>query len=111
MRSLASTRLGHGSWFLSTLALLAVIPSINPPAALGDQRYGVPGAVFVQTNDIFGNAILAYARSNGGGLTLGGRYPTSGLGGTEPGAPTDPLSSQGSLTYDGHQHLLFAVNA
>jgi 6-phosphogluconolactonase (cycloisomerase 2 family) len=91
--------------------MLAIISSVNPSAALADQQHGVRGAVFVQTNDINGNAILAYARLDDGGLTQVGRYPTSGLGGTEPGAPTDPLSSQGSLTYDGPQHLLFAVNA
>jgi 6-phosphogluconolactonase (cycloisomerase 2 family) len=67
--------------------------------------------VFVQTNDISGNAILAYARSHDGQLTLVGSYPTSGLGGTEVGAPTDPLSSQGSLTYDRDRQLLYAVNA
>jgi hypothetical protein len=59
MRSLASTRLGRASRLTSILALLAIIPSINPSAALGDQQHGVRGAVFVQTNDIFGNAILA----------------------------------------------------
>jgi hypothetical protein len=69
------------------------------------------GAVFVQTNDIFGNAILAYARSSDGGLTLVSRYPTSGLGGTQLAAPTDPLSSQDSLTYDRYHSLLYAVNA
>jgi hypothetical protein len=88
MRSLASTRVGRASWLVSILAALAVIPSINPPAALGDQQYGGRGAVFVQTNNIFGNAILAYARSDDGGLTLAGRYPTSGLGGTQVAAPT-----------------------
>ena len=111
MRIFARTRLGCGSWLAAALALAAILPSINPSAALADQYQGGRGAVFVQTNDINENAILAYARSADGGLTLVGRYPTSGVGGTEPGAPTDALSSQGSLTYDRDHHLLYAVNA
>jgi 6-phosphogluconolactonase (cycloisomerase 2 family) len=111
MRSLISTRLRRASWLVSILAVLAIVSSINPSAALADQRQAPGGAAFVQTNDIFGNAILAYARSDDGGLTLVGRYPTSGLGGTQVGAPTDPLSSQNSLTYDRDHHLLYAVNA
>ena len=95
----------------AALALAAILLSINPSAALADHYQGGRGAVFVQTNDINENAILAYARSADGGLTLVGRYPTSGVGGTEPGAPTDALSSQGSLTYDRDHHLLYAVNA
>ena len=111
MRIFARTRLGCGSWLAAALALAAILLSINPSAALADQYQGGRGAVFVQTNDINENAILAYARSADGGLTLVGRYPTSGVGGIEPGAPTDALSSQGSLTYDRDHHLLYAVNA
>lgn len=90
---------------------LALAAMFAPSTALADEQHSDRGAVFVQTNDISGNAILAYARSADGALTLAGRYPTLGRGGTEPGAPTDPLSSQGSLTYDRHQRLLYAVNA
>jgi hypothetical protein len=84
MRLLSRTGLGCGSWLVAALALPAILLSINPSAALADQQQGVRGAVFVQTNDISENAILAYARSADGGLTLVGRYPTSGRGGTEP---------------------------
>ena len=83
---------------------------IAPSAALAEQPHGDPGAVFVETNDIYANAILAYARSPDGTLTPAGRYPTAGRGGTEVGVPTDPLSSQGALTYDPRRHLLYAVN-
>jgi hypothetical protein len=99
------------------LALLAVslagpaTASAHNESARWAWHHGERGAVFVQTNDIFGNAILAYARSDDGGLTLVGSYPTSGLGGTQLAAPTDPLSSQDSLTYDRGRHLLYAVNA
>lgn len=111
MRFFARTRLGCASWLATGMTLSAIALSINPSAALADQQHGDRGAVFVQTNDIHGNAILAYRRSEDGELTLVGRYPTSGLGGNEPGAPTDALSSQGSLTYDRHHDLLYAVNA
>lgn len=111
MRFLARTWLGCASWLATGMTLSAIALSINPSAALADEQHGDRGAVFVQTNDIHGNAILAYRRSQDGELTAAGRYPTSGLGGNEPGAPTDALSSQGSLTYDRQHHLLYAVNA
>ncbi len=68
-------------------------------------------AVFVQTNDSAGNAVLTYGRASDGSLHWVGKYPTGGLGGSEAGAVVDPLASQGSLTYDAHDRLLFAVNA
>jgi hypothetical protein len=42
------------------------------------------GAVFVQTNDIHGNAILAYRRSEDGELTLVGRDSRIGRGKSVP---------------------------
>ncbi|HEY5049771.1 MAG TPA: hypothetical protein VII50_02640 [Acidothermaceae bacterium] len=68
-------------------------------------------AVFVQTNDPAGNAVIAYGRGDDGSLHWAGQYATGGLGGSESGAVVDPLASQGSLTYDARDHLLFAVNA
>ena len=93
------------------MAALTIAGTVTASAAFAGELDGGAGAVFVQTNDISGNAILAYARSAAGALTPAGRYPTLGRGGTEPGAPTDPLSSQGSLTVDRRHHLLYAVNA
>jgi len=83
--------------------------TVTASAALAGDPHGGAGAVFVQSNDISGDAILAYARFAAGALTPAGRYPTLGRGGTEPGAPTDPLSSQGSLTVDRSHRLLYAV--
>jgi hypothetical protein len=40
MRFLISARWRRASWLLSILAVLAIVPSINPSAALGDQRPG-----------------------------------------------------------------------
>lgn len=68
-------------------------------------------AVFVQTNDANGNAIVAFRRQDNGTLTLDATYPTGGKGGRESGAMSDPLASQGSLHFDAADGLLFAVNA
>jgi 6-phosphogluconolactonase (cycloisomerase 2 family) len=69
------------------------------------------GAVFVQTDNPSGNAIVAYDRSPGGGLRLAGSYPTGGLGGVLDGSVVDHLASQGSLALDRAAGLLYAVNA
>lgn len=90
---------------------LAVAPAAAAGQAHHPGRHPGDGAVFVQTNDPAGNSIIAYARGWDGHLTQAGRYPTGGLGGSEPGAVIDPLASQGSLTYDRVHRLLYAVNA
>ena len=69
------------------------------------------GAVFVQTDNTAGNAVVAYHRASDGTLTLAGTYPTGGSGGILSGSVVDHLASQGSLTYDDEHGLLFAVNA
>lgn len=65
------------------------------------------GAVFVQTNGLDGNSIVAYD----GGLHHVATYPTGGRGGIQAGAVADPLASQGSLVLDRSHSLLYAVNA
>lgn len=67
--------------------------------------------VFVQTNNLAGNQVLVYERADDGTLTLTETADTGGLGGTNEGGGTDPLTSQGSLIYDAHHRLLIAVNA
>jgi hypothetical protein len=99
------------AWLAALTAALTIAGPVTASGALAGEPYGGAGAVFVQTNDTSGNAIRAYARSAAGALTPAGRYPTLGRGGTEPGAATDPLSSQGSLTVDRRHRLLYAVNA
>jgi 6-phosphogluconolactonase (cycloisomerase 2 family) len=68
-------------------------------------------AVFVQTNDPAGNAIVTYDRHPDGKLVLATTYATGGKGGRESGAVADPLASQGSLVLDSAAGLLLAVNA
>lgn len=93
------------------LGAFALAPAAiaSEPNHTGPQ--GADRAVFVQTNGSAANAVIAYGRSGDGRLHWAGQYPTGGLGGSESGAVVDPLASQGSLTYDANDHLLFVVNA
>jgi hypothetical protein len=65
---------------LPALIALTLAATVAPSTALADGRHGDPGAVFVQTNDSSGKAILACARTADGTLTLADRYPTLGRG-------------------------------
>jgi len=94
-----------------SLGAFALAPRADASEPNHNGPQGIDHAVFVQTNDSAGNAVIAYARANDGSLHWDAQYPTGGLGGAEAGAVVDPLASQGSLTYDAHDHLLFAVNA
>ena len=77
----------------------------TPPAVSG---HPTP-AVFVQTDGLGGNAVVAYDRAPDGSLLQAGTYPTGGLGGALTGSVVDHLASQGSLVSD--RGLLYAVNA
>jgi 6-phosphogluconolactonase (cycloisomerase 2 family) len=91
-----------------TASLAAAAPSHhNPP----DHHPAPEHAVFVQTDNPAGNAIVAYKRSPEGRLVKTGVYPTGGLGGALAEAKVDFLASQGGLTYDAEDQLLYAVNA
>jgi 6-phosphogluconolactonase (cycloisomerase 2 family) len=68
-------------------------------------------AVFVQTDNLAGNAIVAYDRGPDGALQQAGTFATGGKGGALTGAVVDFLASQGSLAYDRNDGLLYAVNA
>jgi DNA-binding beta-propeller fold protein YncE len=98
-------------------ALVAAAAGLAGPAAAGAataQPRWFPGAaraVFVQTDNLAGNRVVAYHRAAGGALTLAGSYATGGLGGQLSGSVVDHLASQGSLAYDPVSGLLFAVNA
>jgi DNA-binding beta-propeller fold protein YncE len=97
------TRLaGAAAGVLAAAALLAGPASAHP---------GSPRALFVQTDNPAGNAVVAYDRAPDGGLRPAATYPTGGLGGVLGGSVVDHLASQGSLTYDRASGLLYAVNA
>jgi Lactonase, 7-bladed beta-propeller len=68
-------------------------------------------ALFVQTDAVSGNQILAYQRGIDGTIALAGTYSTGGAGGVASGATADPLASQGSLVLAHGGQDLLAVNA
>jgi DNA-binding beta-propeller fold protein YncE len=67
--------------------------------------------VFVQTDNVASNEVVAYDRAADGTLSPAGTYETGGIGGVLNGSVVDHLASQGSLTYDAIHRLLYAVNA
>lgn len=76
------------------------------------KRHGAKDLVFVQTNELTGNRVLVYEVARDGNLNATGSYSTGGNGGAAlPGTESDRLGSQGSLVFDRHHRLLFAVNA
>jgi len=98
-----------------TLGTLAIPASATPlsSAHLTSMHRGArdSGAVFVQTDNLAGNAIVAYRRAADGSLTMAGSYATGGMGGMLTGSVVDHLASQGSLGYVAEHKLLIAVNA
>lgn len=110
-----TNRVTAGLWIAAVLAAVAASPAVAHAANLrgrGWWRGAATGhAVFVQTNNVAGNAVAVYDRNRNGTLTLAGTYPTGGLGGILGGAGADHLASQGSLVLDRATGLLYAVNA
>jgi len=94
---------GPAAAALAALSLGAAPALAKPPAS--------SHAVFVQTDALRGNAVVAYDRAADGTLHRAGTYPTGGRGGRLAGAKVDYLASQGSLVYDRAHHALYAVNA
>jgi 6-phosphogluconolactonase (cycloisomerase 2 family) len=103
-----------GSAALAAAVTASAAAAFAAPAsasAATAQRPGTGPAVFVQTDNLSGNAVVAYHRHGNGHLTLAGTYPTGGLGGALDGSVVDHTASQGALTMDRAHGLLFAVNA
>ena len=94
---------GVGGLALAATALLA------GPAQASSSDHFAP--VFVQTDNLAGNTIVAYDRAADGRLHQAGVYPTGGNGGALTGSVVDHLASQGSLAFDRASGLLYAVNA
>jgi hypothetical protein len=106
MTAVATTALAAAA--LATTGALA-----GPVSAAATPNWFSTGtrAVFVQTDNTTGNAVVAYHQAADGTLTLAGTYPTGGLGGQLTGSVVDHLASQGSLSYDRADGSLYAVNA
>src|ERR1035438_944099 len=100
-----------GTTVLAAAAATAFAGTADAATAHGQPNGGADHALFVQTDNVAGNQVVAYHRAGNGTLTLAGRYGTGGLGGVLSGSVVDHLASQGSLTYDQRHGLLYAVNA
>jgi DNA-binding beta-propeller fold protein YncE len=92
------------------LAAAAVMLSITVGAGAASAATGAGKAVFVQTDGVTGNQVVAYSRAGDGILTQAGTYATGGLGGQLEGSAVDHTASQGALAYDDEDGLLIATN-
>jgi 6-phosphogluconolactonase len=93
------------------LLLIALGISIVAPARSFAQDTGEgdkSGAVFVMTNSVDKNEIIAFRRNDDGTLQQTRTFGTDGRG---SGGNVDPLGSQGSLVLSQDRSHLFAVNA
>jgi 6-phosphogluconolactonase (cycloisomerase 2 family) len=107
MRKIIPVAVGAGA----ALALSALVGPVAAGAKGPSAETGGDHVVFVQTDSVAGNQVVAYDRADNGSLTLAATYDTDGLGGVLNGSAVDHLASQGSLTYDPNNALLYAVNA
>lgn len=110
MKRLTRLALGAGAVLGLSTWLAPGAGAEGPPP---ESHFGGGGdhAVFVQTDNIAGNQIVAYHRNHDGTLTPAHTYRTEGLGGVLNGSMVDHLGSQGSLASDPAHGLLYAVNA
>lgn len=88
-----------------TLALAALTGGLVLTSAPAAQAAGDAGAVYVLSNQPTGNAVIEYARSADGTLTLAGSHPTTGTG-TGAG-----LGSQNAVVVDETHDHVYAVDA
>jgi 6-phosphogluconolactonase (cycloisomerase 2 family) len=84
---------------------------VAAPAASADASRHAPDVVFVQSDALTGNSVVAFDRGEDGALHRAGLYPTGGRGGALTGAVVDHTASQGALTADRDKRELYAVNA
>ena len=90
-----------------SLALLAMSTTLSTLYAYQSSGANSTERVYVLTNDATKNTVAAFARDNNGSFYSIGSYETGGRG---SGGTTDPLESQGALTFSEDHSLLFAVN-
>ena len=96
------------------VSVLSLVPTALTTTASSSSILS-PGAVFTETNQPFGNFVLAFQRTAQGTLTLVQSVPTGGIGSpVNPPLGIPDLDSEGAvqLASDGdNKACLFAVNA
>jgi 6-phosphogluconolactonase (cycloisomerase 2 family) len=85
-----------------------IAPNAVSAAPSLSQSSQTVGGVFVSTNGLAGNAIVAFARAADGSLTPTGTFST---GGTGIGGVGDPLASQFAVALSPNAKFLLVVNA
>jgi len=83
-------------------------PATRPLASNLSQSAQTVGGVFVSTNGLNGNAVVAFARAADGTLTPTGTFAT---GGTGIGGVGDPLASQFAVALSHNAKFLVVANA
>ena len=83
-------------------------PVAAPTTPSLSQSSQAAGGVFVSTNGLNGNAVVAFARAADGSLAPTGTFAT---GGTGIGGVGDPLASQFALALSSNAKFLVVVNA
>ncbi len=105
-------RITHATVAGAVVALVALLaPALAAAAPPPPPSGPAAGAVFVATDGLAGNKVVAYQRSATGALAEAGTFPTGGLGGQLTGSVVDHTASQGALALDSQAGLLLAVNA
>ena len=89
---------------LSLLALVALLVVSGSAAAAGSGHNGPDSVAYTISNDVAGNALVAYDRAGDGTLSSVGSTPAGGLG-TGAG-----LASQGSVVLTDDGRTVLAVN-
>ena len=100
----------HTDGVIRALSLFALGISFVAPARsfAKDTDRADNSAVFVMTNGVDNNEIIAFRRNDDGTLQQTRTFSTDGRG---SGGTVDPLGSQGSLVLSRDRSHLFAVNA
>ena len=95
--------------FESMSMLFVMATLLLPIHAKANNDFNDSGhAVFIMSNSVDRNEVIAFAQAADGTWHESGRFPTGGRG---SGGNNDPLESQGSLTLSQDHPLLFALNA
>ncbi|MEA2221296.1 MAG: hypothetical protein QOJ35_3922 [Solirubrobacteraceae bacterium] len=89
---------------VTVAAVLAALPAVAGAAS------AQPRAVYTQTNQPTGNAVVWFARSADGRLTQRRSFPTGGRGAPNYHSHFPITDSQGSVVVNPQKTLLFAVN-
>jgi 6-phosphogluconolactonase (cycloisomerase 2 family) len=103
-------RIGAGL-ALGAASGLALFTSAATAAPSVIHHVAVRNVVFVQTDNLAGNHVVAYNRAADGQLSFSHSYATGGKGGALKGSVVDHQASQGSLAFDPKGRILIALNA